>query len=167
MSVRTGRLAGVGDQVCEYLAKLSGEAIDVHGMGEALFDLDALVAHLAIQQQQHAADQLLEIHLHRHGGFAVEAEHGAADLQGSAQLLLSEFQVLVAAMRIVLLGDEEVQVRHRVQRVVDLVRDACRQAAGDRQLFIRDEGDLRFAQLCDVTKDDHRAVRASIRIHNR
>ena len=77
---------GVGDEVGEDLAELGGEAVDGDLGGRSAIDGDAEIVEAAVHEEEEVFEHLLEVDGDGRLGFAVEAEHGAADLGDARQL---------------------------------------------------------------------------------
>ena len=86
--------------------------------------------------------------------FAIEAEHGAADLAHAAELLLCEVEIVVvmSAGRVSSLHEVE-EVGDGVEGVVDFVGDGGGEAAGDGEFFGGEQSVLGLAFAGDVAED--------------
>ena len=146
-------LGGIRNQVAEDLAQLGREGVDGDVGGQIGVDGHALVAEPALHEQKNLLKHLLQIDEDGSLGFAVEAEHGAADLGDAGQFLLGHVHELHGLFFGGAVAHEVEQVGDGVERIVDLVGDGGGEAAGDGQLFVGQQRVLGLALHGDVAED--------------
>ena len=121
------------------------------------FDGDAEGVETAIHEEEDGVQHVFEVDRYRGSGFAVEAEHGAADLGDALGFLAGEGEEVGGLLRGGRAVHEEEEIGDGVERVVDLMRDGGGEAAGDGKFFIGDEGLLGLACHGDVAEDEDEA----------
>ena len=148
-----GGLGGVGDEVGEDLAQLGGESLDGDLGGEIGGDGDAEDLEAALHEQQQVVEHLLEVDADGRLGFAIEAEHGAADLGDAGQLGMGHLEELFGLFLLGFMLQEVEEVGNGVEGVVDLVGDGGGEASGDGELLVGQQGGAGFDFEGDVAED--------------
>ena len=125
-----------------------------------------VVAEAALHEQKDLLKHLFQIDEHGSFGFAIEAQHGAADLGDAGQLLLGHVHELHPTPPGGAVAHEVEQVGDGVERVVDLVGDGGGQASGDGELLICQQRVLGLAFHGDVAEDQDDAGDAVCAVAN-
>ncbi len=125
----------------------------------ALLDTNPGIHDAALVKRKNAINQLLAGDRPGTAGLLVKAEGLIADGRDPAQLALGGMDVLLDLFRIAAAGGKIQQIGERLQRVINLVRDGCREAAHDGQLFALDQRHFSLFLLGDFER------RRSDRLH--
>ena len=124
------RLPGVDQQVQQHLLNLVAVDVGLRDRLDLLFDRDAILVHLAFEQQQRVLDQLLQIgRLLAGRAISGHAQHGVGDsrrpIAGGEDL----FEAFVARGGVLVAHAHLGVIENRHQHVVELVRGRADQFA--------------------------------------
>lgn len=99
LAARPGGFGSVGDEVRKDLTQFGGEASHRDTWREFKRNGHAKLGEAVVHQKENLLEHLLEIDGDRRFGFAVEAEHGAANLRDTGQFLLGHVHELAGFVR--------------------------------------------------------------------
>src|SRR5262249_6356893 len=138
VSTVSRRLDGILDHIGKHLAQLGGESFHFTLKSRYQFDFSPVLGNRLLNQRQDTFEQLRELHLGSCARFAVQAQHVLADLSDPLYLPLSCLDQLSSlGLRANLLVEKEENVAHRIERVVDFVRDGSGETTSESQAFVR------------------------------
>src|SRR5579863_302822 len=157
---------GVGNEIREHLNYLTMGDRNFSQVVEAGLDRNGFGAQLGAIDREDFLDQVVEINMRRRADLAIEAQSLPRDMRDAQQLLFGSQQMAKRGFGLkARIPRKKDKVHDRLKRIVDLMSDCGRHAAGCSKLLRLNQGLFHALSIRDIPRDlgspDHDAFSIS------